>query len=424
MNIRHPYNFVPLEGRNIDKREWQGAPSGHERWQESRHSGTFVCKLKTKTLLSIKNVFEDCKTRNVKPVIPGSSLKGMVRSVAQALGAGCGYKYLSKDNEGMKLGNLAACDSKQACLVCRIFGYSPEREEFGWAGKVRFSDAAVQGTWSLYLWKAMPKGGGRWPSFEHRTRHKSFYFSGRQPLGWKIYRHAKNPRAALESEKATFWTDACVAAGTEFQFEVTYENLSDEEFALLRFALTLEHECPEHNPATTFAGHTLAHKLGYGKPAGLGSCTIAITDDRRENPKRYFRNETFGSTAAATTCPLLGLLAAPAFAKFLEYAAWDTAADHLLYPTKDFDATRKAGWFDRNPSDTIGEYESKGVPNWQLVKIKAIVGNQVESETERNGRTYKGTSSPKFKGLAAGGECFVWITKWNDADSTYEGITA
>jgi RAMP superfamily len=418
MSIRHPYNFVPLDGRNIDKEAWGGDPSGHERWESGRHSGTFVCRLRTLNLLCTKKTFEDQKGRNRRPLIPGSSLKGMLRSVAQVLGAGCGYKFAPRDTP-TPLGDLTPCDSQAACLVCRMFGYSAEREDFGWAGKVRFSDAKVEGPWNLHMWQALPIGGGRWPS--QGTRHTSFYFSHGRPLGWKVYRHAENPRAALKSDRAKFWTDACVGANTKFGFDVIYENLTDAEFALLRFALTLTHDgCAEHE--AILGGHTLAHKLGYGKPAGLGSCIIEITDEPRENPKRYF-GETEAALAAPNTCPLHGFFASPSFAKFREYFAWDTRPDHLLYPSKDWDQTRAAGWFDQNPRGTIAAYEA-AVGNWQLVRITAVAPRAISSEVERNGTVYKGVSSPKFDGLAAGDTCWVWVTNWDDANRTYQGITA
>ncbi len=417
MNIKHPYNFIPLAAP-VAKLWWGDGPSGHEKWDSRAHSGMLVCRLKTLTQLCVKAAFEDLKRQHGTPIIPGSSLKGMARSLLQALGAGCGLLYRATDQ---RLGGLEPCVESGACLVCRLFGYSVEGKEFGWAGKVGFSDAPLCGKWNEGSWEAMPKGGGRWQS--NGARHTPFYFSNGKPLGWKVYRHAKNPRAASVAERAKFWTGACVGKDREFEFQVRYENLSSEELAVLHFALTLDHECAEHPREKTFAGHSLAHKLGYGKPAGLGSCAVSVVADLREDPGRYFGEETASPAAVGGNCPLRALLARPGFQKMLEYLAWDARADHLLYPSKDWDQARKGGWFDKNPSATIADYEHD-VGGWEMVRITEAGDRVVRSEVERKGRIYRGKSSPGFSGLDAGDMCWVWVTKWDDAGETYEGITA
>ena len=52
--------------------------------------------------------------------------------------------------------------------------------------------------------------------------------------------------------------------------------------ALFRFALSLEHQCSEHTKPIR-----LAHKLGFGKALGLGSCEIRVDSVEWANPRRY-----------------------------------------------------------------------------------------------------------------------------------------
>lgn len=58
------------------------------------------------------------------PLIPGASLKGAVRSIAEALGGGCDLRD-------------ARCEP--ACAICAIFGHL--RREGGYLGRVGFDDA-------------------------------------------------------------------------------------------------------------------------------------------------------------------------------------------------------------------------------------------------------------------------------------------
>lgn len=65
-----------------------------------------------------------------------------------------------------------------------------------------------------------------------------------------------------------------VRAGARFTFRVRFENLTDEELGALLWALELPAGC--------------AHKLGMGKPLGLGSARVTVTDLRlTDRPARY-----------------------------------------------------------------------------------------------------------------------------------------
>ena len=59
----------------------------------------------------------------------------------------------------------------------------------------------------------------------------------------------------------------------KFEFEVYFENLTDEELGVLIYGLELEDD--------------LLHKIGKGKAFGFGSCKIEITNIELENKNRY-----------------------------------------------------------------------------------------------------------------------------------------
>jgi hypothetical protein len=80
-----------------------------------------------------------------------------------------------------------------------------------------------------------------------------------------------------------------LGAGSQFTFQVTYTNLTGDELALLVYALELE-----PNPdlrENGFSFHKgVYHKLGYGKPAGLGSAAILIEKWEMLDPQARYRD--------------------------------------------------------------------------------------------------------------------------------------
>jgi hypothetical protein len=64
--------------------------------------------------------------------------------------------------------------------------------------------------------------------------------------------------------------------GSVFRFSVTFENLTDDELAALVASLVLSDRAPLS--ASEGGERTkVRHKLGYAKPAGLGSVEIRLT---------------------------------------------------------------------------------------------------------------------------------------------------
>lgn len=233
---------VPFTTQALSRKPCSEEP-GHDR-RMRKGSGIWACELTTVTPLCIQSYFSKLKDDD-PAILPGSSLRGMVRNVAEMLGAGCARFH----PDGGRIGALlAACSEKNACLTCRVFGFV--EGDYAWAGKVRFTDSRPRKVqWERYSLPNMQRdphndaAGGGWILFPHKLA------------------------------KLNPGTTRCVRAGEKFGFRVEYLNLDEEEYAVLKFALTLEH-----------AGVRLCHKLGYAKALGLGACTIAITGDRSESP--------------------------------------------------------------------------------------------------------------------------------------------
>ena len=103
--------------------------------------------------------------------------------------------------------------------------------------------------------------------------------------GWKFY--VIDP-ATISNNHPQRWKTSCpgsdikqkswvrpVKCGTEFKFHVTFDNLTHEELQLLCYALK-----PDEN---------FCHRLGYGKPVGLG--VVSIQPNRIQVVNRKLRYE-------------------------------------------------------------------------------------------------------------------------------------
>ena len=214
--------------------------AGHER-RARNGSGIWICELKTLSSLCIQSYFRNLKDGDAA-VIPGTSLRGLVRNMAEMLGAGCARFHA---DGGWQADRLKPCTPYSACLVCRVFGFV--EGDYALAGKVRFVDAvSPKPRWETY---AIPS--------TQRDPHDPALGGG-----WILF--PRRPMARLSSGPTR-----CVAAGEKFRFRVEYLNLDEEEYAVFKYALTLEH-----------SGTKLCHMLGYAKALGLGAATISIIGDK------------------------------------------------------------------------------------------------------------------------------------------------
>jgi len=125
--------------------------------------------------------------------------------------------------------------------------------------------------------------------------------------GHKLYWHKQGTDSVDESSISTKnpprdWASDTqhtqirpVKAGVEFEFRVYFENLQEHELGALLWALTL--------PITS-NGHPCRHKLGMGKPLGLGSVEVSTNLTMTNRQTRYCQlfDET-GWLRGETTVP-------------------------------------------------------------------------------------------------------------------------
>ena len=308
----NPYNFVPLES-GPDRFEYPGRLKFHK----DRYSGMLKCTLEALTpLISIDQrnysfhnlingngkikVFNFLKNYKCDPIIQGSSLKGMLRSIYETITDSCMTLACThgksikcsndiREYEYQNIGNYhnnKCSNIKALCPACRLFGIIGS-DDLHCQGRVRFSDAVLkQG--ELIKKRTYLKVLSNPKPHHHATYGKSKHPKGLIAGRKFYYHHGKFPKFSVNERNArrSIAIEEYTKVGNKFEFEVYVENLDKEEFE--NFILALE----------LYEG--LGHKLGLGKAIGLGSCCITVGRDQSSITIGSDRYQKWDSTKDTT----------------------------------------------------------------------------------------------------------------------------
>jgi len=260
MNGEKPYDFVPFPKERPDRTK--GA--GQDKLNPCLLSGTLELTLHTLTPVHVGSGYSDfikaddreylAALQASKPVreddttcrrylVPGSSIKGAVRSIVEAITRSCIRITQGRHRPYIPQGYGGCMSVNNLCIACRLFGAQD------YQGHVSFEDAvAPKGSLVLLgtplLWTPARGGRGLPPRYLERDRAK----------GRKFYRHARPPSGVDPR--------ACIKSGAELPLRIHFLNLSEAELGVLLTALGLHPK------------HPFPIKLGGGKPVGLGSVQI------------------------------------------------------------------------------------------------------------------------------------------------------
>lgn len=178
------------------------------------------------------------------------------------------------------IGEHVPHDNKTIDIPEAIFG-----NEKRFAGRVFFEDAhLVKDQTSIYLKEDYPKilSSPKPTTFQHylvqTTNEKKYlnHYNSPAPIrGYKLYWHksGKNWKETGEVNKKLQSPIKPIRTGTKFKGCIRFENLSNIELGALLFALDLPPGC--------------CHKLGMGKPLGLGTIHIQSDLYLSDRKKRY-----------------------------------------------------------------------------------------------------------------------------------------
>jgi hypothetical protein len=206
-------------------------------------------------------------------IIPGSSLKGMLRNVLESLGRGCLTLFDGQYERGQVnyrpnvSRDFQRCeDNTNLCITCRTFGMLSRESVF--LGKVNISDAVVYPDRVYEYEKAIYTK----PLMEPKPHHASFYLdpSGRHIAGRKFYFHHSREFEPLTADRLIYMGGRPANRyikpldyDTGFHFRVDFTALEEDELGGLLLAIVLE--------------ENMRHKIGNAKPLGLGSVQLIPT---------------------------------------------------------------------------------------------------------------------------------------------------
>ncbi|EUB12547.1 TIGR03986 family CRISPR-associated RAMP protein [Fusobacterium sp. CM22] len=192
------------------------------------------------------------------------------------------------------------CTTENLCFACRMFGTigdhsknekgeKKQEKTVAMASKIFITDALSikeknknmeerinlnplgephPSLASFYLEK------GTYDNQTSRIRGRKFYWHHAEKIkagkGYKGYLKTLEYQGTSEKIASTIWF---LKPDQNFEFEVTFKDLTDEELGILIYSLELEQD--------------LLHKLGKAKAFGLGSCEIKITDCLLESSEKY-----------------------------------------------------------------------------------------------------------------------------------------
>jgi len=247
-----PYGFVRVDPLQKDDRQH---PAGHDSYKEDTVSGTLRGEIRALSPVHVASGTLEMQSDPKAPlykahvrsggrvVIPGSTLKGVVRSIVEAISASCVRITRARRND-LPRGTQGCRDKENLCVACRMFG------SLGYQGQVRFTDAALREKQRTAL--------ARVPSlYAPRTRAGGVYVERGQIKGRKFYRHGQPATGNVPAE-------VCPTRSI-FDFTLHFDNLSSAQLGLLLTGLGVG-EPP------------LRLKLGGGKPTCYGSVRFSLTD--------------------------------------------------------------------------------------------------------------------------------------------------
>lgn len=252
-------------------------PAGHDRYHFARYHGSLALKLTVQTTLHISTgvvklgsdvgekppLIKTMMQTGDRLTIPGSSLKGVVRSAYEAITNST--LAVVKDRKAIPKERLPCQNKEELCPASLVFG------ALDWQGLVQFRDAQGQPS---------RRSIGFMPSlYRPRSDVNLAYFRNDKAIGRKFYYHAVQ---AIDKGQQGIPVQQ---AGKEYEFltQMRFENLTLAELGTI---LVILGQDPRH---------PIALKVGGGKPIGMGTMMVAVIAieafDRAALQNRYSQLE-------------------------------------------------------------------------------------------------------------------------------------
>ena len=323
----NPYNFISLNKsgcKRYDALERDGSLTGYIECELTTKTETIVPD--TENVDKEKPEFKFYNYRETKngftvPVIPGSEIRGMLRSDFEVFTDSClstvdGKKSFSDESKKHsrslnELLNVAkdlnksyspCIDKKSLCEACNLFGFVADENAKG--SKIRISDALYEGDTNPYAeYRVLSDLAS--PHISNATFYSLFlsnadlanmdegywnylyqYTSkGKEQInlpnitirGRKMYWHHKpivKKDLILKPKRNCAITP--VKEGTKFKFKVYFENITNRDLEHLIAVINLDYDSDFMYKNKKY--YDLCHKIGKAKPLGYGSIKLDVKD--------------------------------------------------------------------------------------------------------------------------------------------------
>lgn len=252
-----PYELVPFPKTSPTLKK----PIGHDRYYNDRVHGKLLLKLTVKTAVHVSTgiVAMGSDVGDRVPLIktmalgkqqqlsiPGSSLKGVIRSAYESITNSTLAVKTNKHTKKMPEDRLPCKNKEKLCPASLVFG------AMNWQGLIHISDATCE---------QMKAGTGFMPSlYRPRPDQRKAYFQNGKAAGRKFYHN--HIKAASGGDRGI----PVQQAGTDYIFktELQFMNLTQSELGTLLIVLGQDDK------------HPMALKVGGGKPIGMGTMIVEI----------------------------------------------------------------------------------------------------------------------------------------------------
>lgn len=250
----YPYNFISL-GSEIERKKME----------KGSLSGKIECTLKNITPIAT-GIEENEKTEKIKNyTISSATLKGTIRRIIEVITRSC---LGNTDENSEKLGSFKICNDKDnLCFACRVFGtVGGDTGDFAYSSRIYFDDAVSKKSNRISfkeqgLVMGVPDTSAKRLYYDNnKIRGRKFY--------WNYERVKEDDKKGRSASRIKFLNE-----NTEFNFNVYFKNLTEEELGVLIYAIELE--------------EGLYHKIGRAKCYGYGRCELSIDKILVENESRY-----------------------------------------------------------------------------------------------------------------------------------------
>ncbi|MBD2364633.1 CRISPR-associated protein [Anabaena minutissima FACHB-250] len=288
-----PYELIPFPAQSpkLDN------PTGHDKFRNDCLQGTLFLNLIVQTPLHISTgvvvMGEDVANSSIpliktmtqgineELIIQGSSIKGCIRSVYEAI-TNSTLGVITRDYDRripqkyLPFGHDdSLCSKNKLCPASRIFG------ALNWQGLIEISDARCSQRYSIGF---MPSLYSPQPRLDDKSFNPEYFDENGKVRGRKFYYQTN--KAVDAGERGI----PVQQAGTEYIFNtrLQFMNLKPKELGTLLIILGQDSQYP------------IALKVGAGKPVGMGTMTVEITkarvlhgkDELRDRYSNYITSET------------------------------------------------------------------------------------------------------------------------------------